>query len=66
MKLIVNDRRHDHQGDGSLASLLAEMGAHPDRVAVAVNNEVIARASRDSIRLTDGDRVDVLRLAAGG
>lgn len=66
MNLIVNGTPHQHQGDGTLLSLLQEMGAIPERVAVMVNDEVIPRANRTAVTLKENDRIEVLSFCGGG
>jgi thiamine biosynthesis protein ThiS len=66
MKVMVNGCPHTHEGDGSLAALLKELNAQPEQVAVMVNDRVIPKAERTSIRLRDGDRVEVMTFMGGG
>ena len=66
MKLILNGVEYEYRGDETLADLLREVGADPNQVAVLVNDEVIAASLRATMRLTEGSRVELLTLAAGG
>lgn len=66
MKLRVNGEPHDHSGDETIAALLKEIGADPRRVVVMVNSEVACGAARGSVKLEEGDRVEVLVFAGGG
>ncbi len=66
MQLIVNGNSHEHQGDGSLPSLLEELQAADDRVAIMLNDNIISRRNRESVVLCAGDRVEVLMFAGGG
>lgn len=66
MKLVVNDRAHEHRGDGRILSLLPELGAVPERTAVMVNGEVVPRTEWPSLHLVENDRLEVLVLAGGG
>ncbi len=66
MKLTINDKEHEHTGDGTLKSLLAEINAASERVAIMVNDEVISKSDRDTIRLQECDKVEVLTFAGGG
>ena len=66
MKLIVNGDNYEHDGDNSITGLLAAMGANAERVAVAVNDDVVPRAERTSFRLNKNDRVEILIFAPGG
>jgi sulfur carrier protein len=64
--LTVNGAPHRHDGEGTLASLLGELGANPRRVAIMVNDEILHGADRDRRVLKEGDRVEVLMFAGGG
>jgi len=66
VKLTVNGDTQEHSGDGTLVSLLKEMGIDGRRVAVVVNDEVVSRGKYGSLQLREGDRVELLTLAAGG
>lgn len=66
MNITVNGKSHDHRGDGSLDSLLAELGANVDAVALMVNERVIPRVERSTIMLQPGDQVEVLSFMGGG
>ena len=66
MRLVVNGKTYEHAGDGTLVSLLEELGADGDRVATVVNDEVVPKTSRSLTRLREGDRVEVLIFAGGG
>ncbi len=50
----------------TVAQLVASLGAGPRGVAVAVNQEVVARSSWPETLLREGDRIDVLHAAQGG
>ena len=66
MRLTVNGESYEHKGDGTLMSLLSEMGAEPERVAVMVNEVVLDKTKYDSTSLKDSDAVEVLYFAGGG
>ncbi len=66
MNLVVNGKPHSHSGNGTLAELLEECHANPSRVAIMINGEVVRRSQWDSVRLSEGDRVEMLMFAAGG
>jgi sulfur carrier protein len=51
---------------GTVADLLARIGAPARGVAVAVDGEVIPRSQWSSTELRDGASVEVLTAAAGG
>ncbi|HNT36644.1 MAG TPA: sulfur carrier protein ThiS [bacterium] len=66
MFLTVNGRKHEHQGNGTLLSLLGEIGAEAKRVAVVLNDEVVPRTSFECTDLKPDDRVEILTFAGGG
>ena len=66
MNLVVNGGKHVHKGNGSLASLLDELGMKGKKAAVIINGEVIPKASHSKTTLTEGDKIDFIVLASGG
>lgn len=66
MRLTVNANPHEHRGDGTLRSLLDELGAGSRPVAILLNDRVIAREGRDEIALSENDTIEILTYAGGG
>jgi thiamine biosynthesis protein ThiS len=66
MHLTVNGKQYEHRGDGSLRSLLKEMGVTFPHVVFIVNDELIRWSQCDSVTLKAGDRVEVITIGAGG
>jgi sulfur carrier protein len=66
VRLTVNGETYEHNGDGRVATLLAECKAPDKRVAVLVNDRAVARRERAETRLNEGDRVEIVVLAGGG
>jgi sulfur carrier protein len=66
MDLVVNGAHHPHQGQGTIAELLEEFHAAPAMTAIMVNGEVVRRSRWESIRLAEGDQVELIVAAAGG
>ena len=66
LKLIVNGEPYTLKGNGSLVSLLKEIGAAKKPVAVLVNDEVSPKKERTKVRLKNGDRIELLTYAGGG
>ena len=66
MHLIINGETHEHQGDGTLISLLGELHADGDRVATMVNDAIVRKEERETQKLQKGDRIEVLIFAGGG
>ena len=66
MKLIVNGKTHVHKGAVTLPALLKELKIDGNRVAIMVNDNVIAGKERASFPLKEGDRIELLTFAGGG
>ncbi|GAA1387112.1 sulfur carrier protein ThiS [Pseudonocardia kongjuensis] len=68
MQIVLNGESHEIEGDGEpvLARVLADAGLPARGIAVAVDGEVVPRASWNEHRITDGARVEVLTAVQGG
>jgi thiazole synthase len=67
MQLIVNQQSFEFASDAlDVPTLLASRGEREDAVAVAVNGEVVPRRRWPLLSLADGDRVDLVKVVAGG
>ena len=65
MRLIVNGNETDVAAE-SFAELLLELGYEDMPVATALNMAVVRKRDRATIRLKDGDRVEILVPMQGG
>lgn len=65
MKLTVNGNATETQGS-TVRELLDEMRILPERVAVEVNLSIIKKADFASLRLNDGDKVEIVSFVGGG
>jgi len=65
MKITLNGTRQE-TGAETLAALLDEMGYTDARVATAVNEDFVPAANRDTHRLADGDRIEIVTPRQGG
>ena len=67
MKVIVNQQACDLDSDTvHLHTLLDRQGVPEKGVAVALNGEVVPRARWPKVVLADGDRIDLVKIVAGG
>jgi sulfur carrier protein len=66
MKLIVNGKTHLHKGPATLPALLRNLKVDGNRVAIMVNEKVIAGKERARFPLKEGDRIELLTFAGGG
>ncbi len=65
MRLIVNGNETDVAAE-TFAELLLELGYEDMPVATALNMSAIRKKDRDTIRLKEGDRVEILVPMQGG
>ncbi len=65
VRVIVNGQPQDTQ-QNTLAALLEEMGRDPRGVAVAVNEEFVARKDHAQRALQTDDRIEVVAPMQGG
>lgn len=66
MKIQLNGIVEDLEPGTSVEGLLALRGIHPQMAAVDVNGELVRRKDRGTRLLLDGDKVEVVRMIAGG
>lgn len=66
-RITVNGDPRDWR-DQSLDELLREIDIEPDRggVAVALNADVLPRATWETTRVSPGDRVEIVHIVRGG
>lgn len=66
MNLTVNGKAHDHTGGDTLGSLLASLGMAGRPVVVELNGMALTPGEQPSCPLEDGDRIEIVEIAAGG
>ena len=66
MKLLVNGEPREYEGDGSIAALLAELGAKAAHTALMLNGNVIPSAEWNAPVLKENDEVEMLVFVGGG
>lgn len=66
MKLTVNGEQHDHQGDGTVDSLLNELDANKAHTALMINGSVVAADEWNVTALKENDEVEILVFVGGG
>ena len=66
MKIQVNGKDVELQGDPSVADWLDGLGRDPRTVAIERNGEILPRAQYGETRLKDGDRLEVVQFVQGG
>jgi thiamine biosynthesis protein ThiS len=66
MEIRLNGKPRDVADGVTVRRLLDELGLHPLRVAVQLNDEIVKRDRFEEIVLKTGDTVEVLTIMAGG
>jgi thiamine biosynthesis protein ThiS len=66
MRLVVNGRPVELDGQPTVSALLAHLNTEAARVAVERNEEVVPRREWDACRLLDGDRIEIVTFVGGG
>lgn len=66
MRIVLNGREQDVDGDATIADLIAAAGLEGRRVAIEVNREIVPRSDYAARRLSANDRVEVVHAIGGG
>ena len=66
MKISVNGKPMEVEAGLSVEGLLTLLNVKREFTAVAVNRDVIRRADYDAVRLSDSDKVEIVRPMGGG
>jgi thiamine biosynthesis protein ThiS len=66
MKLQINGELRDFSSPLSVVSLIEQLGMKPDRVAVELNHDIVARDRWASTPLAEGDRLEIVHFVGGG
>lgn len=66
MKIFVNGEGADYEKDLTIAELLERHGLSPETTLVELNGVALRRREWRARMLEENDRVEILRVAAGG
>ncbi len=66
MKLHINGDPRDIPGAKTIPDLVAALGLVPSTVLIEHNGLALHRSEWASTRLAEGDRIEILQVAAGG
>ena len=66
MQIKLNGETKDVDDGTTLLSLVEQLSLAPERLAVELNQEVIRRAEWPEVKLSDGDRVEIVHFVGGG
>ena len=65
MNLTINGETQPSSA-ATLGELVEQLGMKPDRVAIELNREIIAREQWPQTPLRDGDRLEIVHFVGGG
>lgn len=66
MNVVLNGAPREIPADSTVQSLVESLGVGERRVAVMVNDRIAKKDERATIRLSEGDRVEVVHMVGGG
>ncbi len=66
MTISVNGVAREIAAGTTLGQLIAELGVRRDGIAVARNDDVVARTVIDATELFAGDTIEIIAAVAGG
>ena len=66
MRVRVNGKDRDLPESANLREYVASLGVNMAAIAVAVNGEVVKRGDLASVKLAEGDSVEIVRAVGGG
>jgi thiamine biosynthesis protein ThiS len=66
MEILVNGEPHTLGDPACVGDLLRELAIPSARVAVEVNEEIVARETFTTRSLANGDRVEIVHFVGGG
>jgi thiamine biosynthesis protein ThiS len=66
ISIVLNGEPYSLDGETAVARLLTELKLKPNRVAVEINQAVVAKAEYERTFINDGDHVEVINFVGGG
>ena len=68
MEVFINGNSKELKDGITLQQLITEDPNLEDRdgIAIAVNNDVVSRSEWESLRISEGDRIEIIQAVQGG
>lgn len=66
MKVLINGETKEISGELNLTELLKHFSLPQERIAIELNKEVVRRKDWESIKVSDGDKLEVIHFVGGG
>ncbi|MDX1584364.1 MAG: sulfur carrier protein ThiS [Thermoanaerobaculia bacterium] len=62
----INGEPRELEGAPTVRRTLEVLGLNPESVAVELNRSILRKDSFDSVRLSDGDEIEIVEFVGGG
>ncbi|HEY5410245.1 MAG TPA: sulfur carrier protein ThiS [Caulobacteraceae bacterium] len=66
MRLTINGEERSFEAVADVAGLVRALGLDARKVAVERNLAIVPRATYSAVRLSDGDRLEIVQFVGGG
>ena len=66
VQVRINGKERDVEAGTTVAMLLRELDAAPQRVAVEINRELVPRSTFEETFLSEGDTIEIVTFVGGG
>jgi len=66
MKILINGDRKEINNEVNLTELLKLLSLPTERIAIELNKEVVRKKDWENIKLTEGDKLEVIHFVGGG
>ena len=66
MKIFVNDKEQNLNGEHSLIHLLSKIMSNTNGIAAAVNNSVVPKTTWEKFQLKENDKIIIIKATQGG
>jgi len=66
MKVTINGEERAVDDSVTLLALVQQLGANPERVAIELNRNIVARERWQNTVLQDGDHLEMVHFVGGG
>lgn len=66
MKLTLNGEIHTLPDDLTISGLIAHLGLPNKKIAVERNLEVVPKSTFSEVKLSDGDKLEIIHFIGGG
>ena len=66
MKILINGETRQFEESKTITGLVADLGLEPKMVLIEHNGTALHRSEWSTCILLEGDRIEILQVAAGG